>query len=265
MKLALRGVAVLAGLVVVALLVLLVVAISMGEQQRHERRARVVAAALGARPGTSQSAIRRRLGAPGLIVNVSVRSGTERCWIYRIEDARASAPTGGSVGYDIAFPFCFVAGRLALPPEPTEPNEDVYFVKPGGLLGKNGRQPLTRLGLLHVSVSGRLNAAADENEVDDENDVYRVYVPPGQRLRVRVVPTADVDVEVWDARTASVYVTGSARRRHLIGGSGNRGTRTELVAFSLPPRAPRIVYVDVYLVEHGPTKASYDLTVSPIR
>lgn len=189
-----------------------------------------------------------------------VGSGIERCWIYRVEDARASQPTAGSIGYDMAFPFCFIGGQLASPPEPTEPNEDVYFVKAGGLLGTNGRPPLTRPSRLHTLVRGQLSAAANESELDDENDVYRLYVPPGQTLRVRVSPTADVDVEVWDATTPSVYITGFARKRHL-GGSGNPGTQDDVVTLSLPRREPGTVYVNVYLVENGPKKAAYELTV----
>jgi hypothetical protein len=105
-----------------------------------------------------------------------------------------------------------------------------------------------------------LDARLDVTE--DPEDVYRVWVPAHRRVAIRVVPTDDADVELWNASTPSVLITGAARRRHLIDGSGNDARRAESVAVRNRGRRGTFVYLDVYLPEHGASSASYRATIT---
>jgi hypothetical protein len=250
---------VMAAVTILGMFALLVWAIALGEEQRHEWRDKVVAAHLRARVGTPQSVIRQRLGEPAFVEPISVRGRTVRCWIYLVDDARAEAS-------DIPFRFCFVNGQRVESPDPLEPNDNIYFVKPRGLFGQKGVPPVTRPGQPSVSLRGRLDWPQSENDPNlfyDGSDVYRLYLPRNRTLRVRVIPTADVDVEVWDASTASVYLDGAARQRHLIVGSYEDGRHAEEVTVSRRRSAGSFVYVEVYLLDSGPNDAEYNLTVTP--
>ena len=236
---------VIAGVVVVGVLALLVFAIAKGEEQRRDERDRVVAAYLAARAGTPQAVIKRRLGEPYAQKTMRTHGRSARCWIYSVSDAEAESS-------DVRFTFCFVHNRLVPPPEPTEPNEDIYYVKPGGLLGSRGQQPLTRPPTRRAAVNGRLAG-------HDSEDVYRAILPVDRPLEVRLAPDADVDLEVWDARTRSVFAEGADRRRHLVAKSHTDGRAIEAVVLTRAHSRGPIVYVDVYLPEPGPRRATYRL------
>jgi hypothetical protein len=79
------------------------------------------------------------------------------------------------------------------------------------------------------------------------------------------VPSGDADVELWDATTASVLVTGAARRKHLIDGSGNDGRAAEHVAARNRSKRGVFVFLDVYLPEHGASSADYRVTITTTR
>jgi hypothetical protein len=127
-------------------------------------------------------------------------------------------------------------------------------VKPGGLF-TDGSDPLTRPGHGRASLSARLDVT------EDPEDVYRVWVPAHRRVKIGVVPSADVDVEVWDATAATVLLEGRARKNHLVTSSYHDGKRPEEVTLRNPDAKGRFVYLDVYLPENGPYDAEYDASI----
>jgi hypothetical protein len=154
-----------------------------------------------------------------------------------------------------------VPGALAAAPprvDPLEPNEDVYEVVAGRLF-KTPAAPLTT----PAHARGTLVARLDVTE--DPEDVYRVWVPARRRVVIRVVPTGDVDVELWNASTPSVLVTGAARRRHLLAGSGRDGDTSETVAYRNVAKRGAYVFLDVYLPERGASSADYRVTITTAR
>jgi hypothetical protein len=135
-------------------------------------------------------------------------------------------------------------------PDPQEPNEDVYLVKPNGLF---------KLG--HPRVRGALAAHLEQG--DDPEDVYRAYVPAHGRLTVTLRPSANVDLEVWGPRTSTVFERGAAAKRDLLGMSAHRGARTERVILR-GRGAGQYVYVDAFLGK-GVRDAGYTLSVVSAR
>jgi hypothetical protein len=135
-------------------------------------------------------------------------------------------------------------------PDPQEPNEDVYLVKPNGVF-KGG----------HPRVRGALAAHLEQG--DDPEDVYRAYVPAHGRLIATLRPSANVNLEVWGSRTRTVFERGAAAKRDLLGMSAHRGARTERVVVH-GGGAGQYVYVDAFL---GKTvrDAGYTLSVVSAR
>jgi hypothetical protein len=73
-----------------------------------------------------------------------------------------------------------------------------------------------------------------------------VWLPQTGRLVATVSASADVKVEAWGPGTNTVYSTGKALRRHLLGSISILGGSTG--ALSLRGRLPgRYVYLDVFL------------------
>ena len=143
----------------------------------------------------------------------------------------------------------------APPVDPGEPNEDVYEITAGKLF-KNGAAPVTSPGHGSVTFDARLDVT------EDPEDVYRVWLPAHRRVLIEVTPTGDADVELWNASTPSVLITGAARRRHLLASSGNDGRATEAVSARNRTRRGAYVFLDVYLPEHGATAAGYRAVVT---
>jgi len=176
---------------------------------------------------------------------------------------RWSARDIGEPGFDEAtgWGLLDVPAALADPApaiDPEEPNDDVDQVVPGRLF-RNAEAPLTAPGRTRASVSARLDAT------EDPEDVYRVWVPPGRRVAIQVTVSAAADVELWNSTTSSVLVTGAARRQHLLGSSSYTGTQPEAVAFRNRLRRGTFVYLDVYLPERGASTAEYRATIATTR
>ena len=144
------------------------------------------------------------------------------------------------------------------PADPHEPNEDVYEIVAGKLF-RSSDAPLTRPGRGSATLSARLDVT------EDPEDLYRVWVPAERRVSIRVVPTADADVELWNASTPSVLVTGTGRRRHLLAGSGRKGRAAESLAYRNHSRRGTYVFLDVYLPENGASSAEYRATITTTR
>ena len=146
----------------------------------------------------------------------------------------------------------------APPVDPHEPNEDVYEIVAGKLF-RNADAPLTRAG------HGRAALTARRDVTEDPEDVYRVWVPARRRVAIRVVPSADADVELWNASTPSVLISGANRRRHLLAGSGRHGRAAESIAFHNRAKRGTYVFLDVYLPEKGAPSAEYRVTITTTR
>jgi hypothetical protein len=146
----------------------------------------------------------------------------------------------------------------APPVDPQEPNDDVNQVVAGKLF-RNAEPPLTSPDRGRGVVSARLDVT------EDPEDVYRVWVPAQRRIAIRVTVSADADVELWNATTPTVLVTGAARRKHLLDGSGYDGSHPESVGFRNRSRHGMYVFLDVYLPENGAPSAQYRATITTVR
>ena len=146
--------------------------------------------------------------------------------------------------------------RKAPRADPQEPNEDVYLVKPKGLL-RAGHTPLTAPHRRNRLLRAHLERA------EDPEDVYRAYLPEKGRLVVTVRTSADVDLEVWGRRTRTVFERGAAARRDLLGMATHRGSRFERVTIRGRGVA-QYVYVDIFLGKRV-RDARYSLSVATVR
>jgi hypothetical protein len=144
--------------------------------------------------------------------------------------------------------------RKAPAPDPQEPNEDVYLVRPNGLT-RGGKPALTRPNRPRLSMSARLE------RWEDPEDVYRIFLPAKGRVVVTVRPSANVSLELWGRRTTTVFEQGAAAKRDLIGVSAHPGKRFERVTLKGRGSA-QYVYVDVFLPKNS-VQASYTLSVAP--
>ncbi|MEK6274202.1 MAG: S8 family serine peptidase [Actinomycetota bacterium] len=159
------------------------------------------------------------------------------------EVMRLSAQDIFSPGFDAFSGF----GRLDIPTaltvappavDPQEPNEDVTYLKKGGLLHRSS-VPLTTAGRLRGSITARLDFS------EDPRDVYRVWVPGRRTAVIALQPSGgDVDLALWGPRTVSVLEAGSARKRDFKGISERLGTRRESLRVKNPARLGSYYYVE---------------------
>jgi Subtilase family len=159
------------------------------------------------------------------------------------EVMRASAQDVSSPGYDALSGFgrLDVPGALTVAPpalDPQEPNEDVTYVKPNGLL-RRAAAPLTSAGRKSGAVTARLDVG------DDPRDVYRVWIPGHRVAHLALQPTGgDVDLAAWGPRTRSVFETEAARKRDSRGLSERIGTKRERLRVKNPTRRGAYFYVE---------------------
>ena len=104
-----------------------------------------------------------------------------------------------------------------------EPNDDIRHVRAGGLFGR-ATTPITAPGRPSASFTARLDVT------EDPEDVYRVYVPAGRRVRVTVMPDTDVDVDLWrpvcDVRVPARASPRAATCSRPAGGTAGARTRS---------------------------------------
>jgi hypothetical protein len=240
---------VLGGLAAVGIFVVLVVAIALGEEQTHERRHDVVSAW---QESKARHDVHARLGEPTFTTRINAGRRSAPCDVYNAYDS--------VVDSWVQFVFCYGRQNARIPsPDPLEPNDDVAYLRTFEI------PPLTRPGKPSAQITARLDDWSESDvsaRLFDTEDVYRVWVPSQRGLRVRVEPTADVDLEVWDASTSSVYLKGADRERHLIASSDEAGRRSEELTLTRR-RGGTFVYVDVYQPNGSPNHSEYDLTVTP--
>jgi subtilisin family serine protease len=154
----------------------------------------------------------------------SVRPELDASQVFDI--MRASAQDTWTPGFDPYSGF----GRLDIPAalatapqpqDPQEPNEDVSYLKPGGILHR-AAAPLTFAGHKNGSIAARLDRG------DDPRDVYRFWIPRGKAASVALQPIeGDADLALWGSKTTSVLETGRARKRDSRGISERSGTKRD--------------------------------------
>jgi hypothetical protein len=175
---------------------------------------------------------------------------------------RSTARDVGPTGWDPDTGFGLLnypaAMSSAAPPvDPQEPNEDVFLVKPRGLT-RAGHAPLTRPRHGSASLTARLDAS------EDPEDVYRAWIPAKSRLTVALQPSANVNLALWRATTKSVFETGRAQRRDLLGASVRLGKARDTASIRNGGRTGMYVYVDAFLAKNV-RSASYALAITTAR
>ena len=159
------------------------------------------------------------------------------------EVMRGSALDVSSPGYDAfsGFGRLDIPGALTVAPpprDPLEPNEDVTYVKPKGLL-RRAAKPLTAAG----RKSGAVTARVDFGE--DPRDVYRIWIPGRRAASIALQPSGgDVDLAAWGPRTKSVLESGTARKRDFRGLSERTGTKRERLRVKNPAKKGAYFYVE---------------------
>jgi hypothetical protein len=174
------------------------------------------------------------------------------------EVMRRSARDIGRRGWDIdtgygILDLAAAAARKPPAPDPQEPNEDVYLVKPNGLT-RSGHPSLTTAARRSTRIAAHLERR------EDPEDVYRVYLPPKGRLIVTVRPNANLNLEIWGRRTRTVFETGRVAKRDLLGVSAHAGSRFERVRLR-GRGVGQYVYVDVFPARRV-ASATYSLRVA---
>jgi subtilisin family serine protease len=179
---------------------------------------------------------------------------------------RSSARDIGDAGWDVDTGF----GILDLPAaltrrlpavDPLEPNDDVNQVRPGGIF-KQPSAALTRPGRARATLRARLDRS------EDPVDVYRLYVPSRRTLKLRVVPTSNVDFELFRPNAASCYYHSRQQARRggaLIGGRYAGGPRAEAYSFENRREQGRYVYACVYKPRDASLTANYSLSIDTVR
>jgi hypothetical protein len=142
--------------------------------------------------------------------------------------------------------------------DPLEPNDDVNQVSGGGLF-KDAAAALTRPGRPRASLRARVDRS------EDPVDVYRVYVPARRAVRLRVVPTSNVDVELFRANAGSCYYRNRRSAAALIGGSYKPGRAVESFLLENRRAGSRYVYACVFKPRDPATRASYSLSIRTSR
>jgi hypothetical protein len=165
-------------------------------------------------------------------------------------------------------------GRLDIPTalvvaaparDPQEPNEDVTYLKPSGLLHR-ASVPLTTAGRLRGTIAARLDFG------EDPRDVYRVWVPGGRTAAVGLQPTrGDVDLALWGPRTVSVLEAGATRARDFKGISERIGAKRESLRLKNTTRRGAYYYVEASVGSGSGTvvrkvaRLSYRVSVSLVK
>ncbi|MEI7759560.1 MAG: S8 family serine peptidase [Thermoleophilia bacterium] len=130
----------------------------------------------------------------------TVRPGIDASQLFEI--MRRSAVDIGLPGRDDAAGYGLLNVPAALayptpPRDPSEPNDDIEFVRPGGLYD-------TSLPALTTPAGRMATIRARLDRVEDPRDVYRVWLPKNSRVTATVTTTASVDLSLWKQDAVSV-------------------------------------------------------------
>jgi hypothetical protein len=171
------------------------------------------------------------------------------------EVLRRSARTLGAVrpNNDTGWGLLDLAKALrtpAPPPDPLEPNDDIWYDLPLGLPNA-GSRPLTSAGHPHSVTRASLIA------LKDPIDVYRVWVPPGGTLTASLTHAAGLTLRLWSDQAPSVLET----RAELSGDLLATDSAESGIHYQSRSGRARILYVEVALPQKQ-RAAHYTLTLS---
>jgi hypothetical protein len=184
----------------------------------------------------------------------SIRQELDASQLFEL--LRTSARDVSRGGFDTRTGFGVVSIPAALAgappaPDPGEPNDDVTLIKTGSVLGSS-KPPLTTAGRTSATLRARLDA------IEDPHDVYRVFVPAGKTIEIRVTSEGAVDVALWSAKTRSV---GGPRKYRLALASKPR-SQTEVIRWHNASARGVTAYVDVLAPgNRGGAPATYTLSI----
>ena len=164
---------------------------------------------------------------------------------------RRSARDIGDNGFDAASG----SGVLDLPAlltdslpdaDPSEPNDDIDQIVANGLF-RQATPPLLARGKARAAVTATLDWT------EDPVDVYRVWVPAMRSVSFRLMPDADVDLELFRRGAKTVYYANrrKALRGSLIGGSYRDGRSVETFVVSNGGRAGAYVFACAFKPRSG--------------
>jgi Subtilase family len=184
----------------------------------------------------------------------TVRPDLDNTQLFEI--MRRSATDIPPAGHDDASGYGLLNVPAALayptpPRDPLEPNDDIDYVQPGtGYF--NGLDPLTTRTSLGAAVTARLD------RYEDPRDVYRVWLPARQAVRVTATSKANVELRVWGPDTVTVADLSSGPT--LLGKDARLqvGRKQVLVR---PASLGRWAYVEVTLGGRRGLVAAYSLTI----
>jgi subtilisin family serine protease len=170
---------------------------------------------------------------------------------------RFSAKDIGEPGFDsdTGFGLLDIPSALAYPappPDPLEPNDDIYLVRADGLFATGARAVADRLHQ-HTKLVARLDAT------EDPEDVYRVLVPSDWRLVATLKASDEVNLAIWGPRTRSVHERGAAFARDLVALSDIPG-KTQVVRATNSARSTEVLYLDAFPGQDVPN-GRYTLTI----
>jgi hypothetical protein len=107
----------------------------------------------------------------------------------------------------------------APPSDPLEPNDDVPEVKPAALFS-DGQPAITTAAKPSIRIAGTVD------QFEDPRDLYRIWVPAREVVRVSVSSSGTAAARIWGPLTTSIGESLAARRRDLDGttiAGGRRG------------------------------------------
>jgi hypothetical protein len=171
------------------------------------------------------------------------------------EVMRRSATDIGAPGRDDAsgYGLLNIRAALAYPApvrDPFEPNDDIAYVRPGGMY-YNGIPSLTTRAKPSATLTARLTI------VEDPRDLYPVYVPAKGRITVKTASASSTDLTLW-ARSTSAVAEPSPGKDRLARGVTKGANET--VTY-LNPGAAKTVFLAVTLGK-GTRDATYKVAVT---
>jgi subtilisin family serine protease len=139
----------------------------------------------------------------------------------------------------------------APPPDPQEPNDDIWYDLPLGL-PSSGAHPLTAPRRLETTLTASVTA------IKDPIDVYRVWAPTRGTVTATLTPAAGLALRLWSDQTPTVYETGPGRRADLLARGSPAG------ALRYRSRSPRghFLYLEVAAASNLRSADFYTLSVS---
>jgi subtilisin family serine protease len=136
----------------------------------------------------------------------------------------------------------------APPPDPLEPNDDIWYELPGGV----GFQPITTPRRPDTTIAASVTA------IKDPIDVYRVWARPRGTVTATLTPAAGLVLRLWSDQTPTVYEKGVGRRADLLA----TGSAAGVLRYRSRSAHGGFLYLEVALAGNPRAAHWYSLSVS---